>query len=160
MANSSSRYWLMKSEPDVFSFADLKSKKRSLWDGVRNYRARNYMMQEMQIGDAVLFYHSNAKPSGIIGLAEVSGAARPDASAFDEASEYFDPKSTPEKPRWYCVEVSYKEDLPRFVSLDEIKKNPKLKNMLLLHQSRLSVQPVKKDEFEIILKMSHQKSLI
>lgn len=148
------RYWLMKSEPDVFSFNDLKVKKKTLWDGVRNYTARNHMMKDMRVGDVVLFYHSNANPSAVAGLAKITAPAQPDPSAFDPSSEYYDEKSTPEKPRWFGVEVSYLNDLPREVSLAEIKKNPKLKKMTLLQHSRLSVQPVTPAEFETILKMA------
>ena len=147
----------MKSEPDVFSFSDLKKRKTSMWDGVRNYQARNYMMNGMSIGDKVLFYHSNANPSGVAGLCEVSSAARPDASAWDQNSEYFDPKSAPENPRWFCVEVKYWRDLPQFVSLGEIKKNKLLSNMVLLNNSRLSVQPVTEKEFQLICKMAGAK---
>lgn len=153
MAN---QYWLMKSEPDVFSFTDLKLKKSTLWDGVRNYLARNYMMKEMRVGDTVLFYHSNAKPSGVAGLATVTAAAQPDPSAWDKKSLYYDEKSPKEKPRWFCVQLSYKADLPRLVSLEEIKANPSLKKMILLNNSRLSVQPVTETEFRIICGMAEK----
>ncbi|MCB0350299.1 MAG: EVE domain-containing protein [Bdellovibrionales bacterium] len=147
-------YWLMKSEPDVFSFEDLMAKKTTFWDGVRNYMARNYMMRDMKVGDLVLFYHSNAKPSGIAGIATISSEARPDASSFDKNSDYYDQKSTPDKPRWFAVDVSFYRTLPSFVSLDQVKKNKKLKKMVLLNNSRLSVQPVTKNEFDLILEMS------
>ena len=101
------QYWLMKSEPDVFSIDDLKKQKQTTWDGVRNYQARNFMMNDMQVGDLVLFYHSNAKPPGIAGLATVSKKAEPDPTQFDKKSEYFDPKATKEKPRWFCVKVKF-----------------------------------------------------
>ncbi|CAM6001095.1 unnamed protein product [Sphagnum balticum] len=146
----------MKSEPDVFSFDDLKRKGRTRWDGVRNYVARNYMMRDMKVGDEVLFYHSNADPSGVAGLATVSALAEPDISQFDKKSEYYDPKATKEKPRWYCVEVKYQSALPRLVSLHEIKADKKLKDMVLLHQSRLSVQPVTAEEFRYICKMAER----
>jgi predicted RNA-binding protein with PUA-like domain len=155
MTKTDRQYWLMKSEPDVFSFEDLKSKKSTFWDGVRNYMARNYMTNSMQIGDIVLFYHSNAKPSGVAGLATITAKPRPDASAFDKKSPYYDEKSTREKPRWFCVEVSYREDIKKFISLDEIKNNKKLKNMVLLNNSRLSVQPVTKIEFDTICEMAN-----
>lgn len=148
------QYWLMKSEPDVFSFADLKRKGVTTWDGVRNYMARNYMMKEMRVGDLVLFYHSNAKPSSVVGIATVASEAKPDPSAFDKKSDYFDSKSTPEKPRWYCVDIEYRQDLPHAISLENIKKNPGLKKMILLNNSRLSVQPVSAAEFHEICKMS------
>ncbi len=150
----SRRYWLMKSEPDVFSFNDLKARGPTRWDGVRNYMARNFMMRDMQAGDLVLFYHSNANPSGVAGIARVSAAAEPDESAFDAKSDYFDAKSTRERPRWFCVEVVHEEDLPRTVTLDEIKKIARLKNMVLLHNSRLSVQPVTEDEFRTICNLA------
>jgi predicted RNA-binding protein with PUA-like domain len=143
------RYWLMKSEPEVFSIDDLRAKKRSLWDGVRNYQARNFM-GEMKVGDTVLFYHSNAEPSAVAGLAEVTALAQPDPSQFDKASDYYDPKSSPAKPRWYCVEVGFREKFPHEVALDDIKKEKALQKMVLLHNSRLSVQPVTENEFERI----------
>ena len=99
----SPRYWLMKSEPDVFSIDDLKASKTSLWDGVRNYQARNFMMNDMKVGDLVLFYHSNAKPPGVAGVAVISKEAVPDVTAQDEKSKYYDPKAAPEKPIWFCV---------------------------------------------------------
>lgn len=150
----SDRVWLMKSEPDVFSFADLKAKGRTRWDGVRNYMAHNYMMRDMRVGDWVLFYHSNADPSGVAGLGIVTAPAQPDESAFDKKSEYFDAKSTHANPRWHCVEVGFHADLPRFVSLAEIKGNKRLANMVLLQNSRLSVQPVLPSEAQEILRMA------
>lgn len=144
------KYWLMKSEPDVFSIWDLKKRQTTLWDGVRNYQARNYMTEQMQVGDEVIFYHSNAKPSGCAGLALVSAPARPDASALDKKSEYYDPKSTFENPRWFGVEVKYVSTFPKMISLEEIKLNPLLKNMVLVNNSRLSVQPVSEKEFHLI----------
>lgn len=127
-----------------------------MWDGVRNYMARNYMMKDMRVGDLVLFYHSNAKPSGVAGLAVITAPARPDASAWDKSSPYFDEKSTSDRPRWYCVEVGYKSDLPAFVSLERIKNEAPLKKMVLLHNSRLSVQPVTEKEFQHICKVAQQ----
>ena len=153
------RYWLMKSEPDVFSFEDLKSRRHTRWDGVRNYMARNYMVHDMKPGDLVLFYHSNADPSGVAGIARVSAPALPDETAFDPKSEYYDARSTRENPRWHCVEVEYEESVPRLVSLEEIKREPKLKNMVLLHNSRLSVQPMTEAEFQVILKMAARGAL-
>ena len=102
-------YWLMKSEPNTYSIDDLKKDAKTIWDGVRNYQARNFMMRDMQVGDTVLFYHSSADPSGVSGIAKVSRKALPDPTQFDKKSKYYDPKSTKEKPRWYCVEVSYQE---------------------------------------------------
>lgn len=153
------KYWLMKSEPDAYSIEDLKKDKTSLWDGVRNYQARNFMMNEMQVGDEVLFYHSNAKPPGAVGLATVSKEAVPDPSALDPKSEYYAPKASIEKPIWYCVEVKFKKAFDRIVSLQEIREEPKLKDMLLIKKGqRLSIQPLTKSEYEHICKMSERKS--
>lgn len=153
--NSASRYWLMKSEPDAFSIDDLKSQKTSLWDGVRNYQARNFMMNDMKPGDHVLFYHSNATPPGIAGLAVVSKPAAPDPSALDQKSKYYDPKAAPEKPIWFCVEVKFKKKFKKFIPLDELKNEKPLKDMLLLKRGqRLSIQPVTDQEFEHILALA------
>lgn len=146
------RYWLMKSEPDVFSIDDLKAKERSLWDGVRNYLARNYM-KEMKIGDQVIFYHSNAEPSAAAGLAEVTGLAVPDPSQFDKKSDYYDAKASPQTPRWFCVEVGFRKKFADTVPINSIKKEKSLQKMLLLQNSRLSVQPVTQQEFEKICSM-------
>lgn len=148
------KYWLMKSEPDVYSIENLKKDGTTRWEGVRNYMARNFMIRDMQIGDKVLFYHSNANPSGIAGIAEVSELASADPTQFDKKSEYYDPKSTSTEPRWLCVKVKYVSSFKRLVTLAEIKKEPLLKDMVLLHNSRLSVQPVTKLEFERSLGLS------
>ncbi len=150
------QYWLMKSEPDVFSIDDLKSKKDSLWDGVRNYQARNFMMNNMQLGDTILFYHSNAEPPGIAGLAKVSHLAVPDPSQFDKKSEYYDPKATPEKPRWFGVSVKFVKKFKALIPLDELRHNKDLQNMLVIKKGqRLSIQPVTKSEFDVIQKLAH-----
>lgn len=149
------KYWLMKSEPDVFSIDLLKKDKSTWWTGVRNYAARNHM-QAMEVGDQVLFYHSNAAPSGVIGVAEVSKKAAPDQLQFDKKSEYFDPKATKEKPIWYCTEIKYKNKFKNLISLDQIKHDPKCKDMILIKQGRLSVQPVTKIEFEHICKLGEK----
>ena len=142
--------WLMKSEPDTFGIAHLKRKKREHWDGVRNYQARNNMMA-MKPGDRVLFYHSNAKPPGVAGVAGVACEAYPDHTAQDPTSHYFDAKASPDKPIWFMVDVSYVETFPRLVSLDELKDTPGLKNMAVVQRgSRLSVTPVTDSEFEIV----------
>lgn len=154
-AKTGKKYWLMKSEPDAFSIDDLQKKKKALWDGVRNYQARNFMMNEMSVGDEVLFYHSNANPPGVAGLAVVSGPAVPDPTAQDPESKYHDPKASPEKPIWHCVEVKFGEKFGRFVSLDDLKKEPKLKNMLVLKKGmRLSIQPVTEEEFKTVRRMA------
>lgn len=148
------QYWLMKSEPDVYSIDHLKKEKTTLWDGIRNYQARNFMMKDMKVGDQVLFYHSNAKPPGIAGLAVISKSAVPDPTAFDKKSKYHCDKSTKENPRWFCVEVKYKKKLKTFIPLDEIKVTKKLEEMVVIRKgSRLSIQPVTKKEFDVICKM-------
>lgn len=148
------KYWLMKSEPDVFSIDTLKKQKKSLWDGVRNYQARNFMMKDMQVGDKILFYHSNATPPGIAGLAEVIKEAVPDPTALDKKSKYYDEKSTKEKPRWFCVEVKFKKKFKNFISLDTLRDTKSLSTMLVLKKGqRLSIQPVTKKEYDIVCKM-------
>lgn len=158
---STRNFWLMKSEPDVFSLQDLLKRpdQRELWDGVRNYQARNFMVNDMKTGDLVLFYHSNATPSGIAGTAEVVVEAQPDPSSWDPASEYFDPKSTREKPRWYCVTVGKPQPFRRFVSLDDLRARPELADMLVLRKGqRLSILPVQPQEFETIVEMGMMES--
>jgi predicted RNA-binding protein with PUA-like domain len=144
----------MKSEPDVFSLDDLKNcpKKTEPWDGIRNYQARNFMRDDMKKGDVVLFYHSNCKEPGIVGLAEIaSSSAYPDPTQFDKKSNYFDPKSDPENPRWLLVDVRYKKTLKRPVTLKEIKEHPVLSGMKVAQRGmRLSIQPVEQKHFEII----------
>ena len=150
-------YWLMKSEPEVFSIQDLRIKKRSGWDGVRNYQARNYMRDQMKIGDLVLFYHSNAEPSGIAGIARVSKERHPDPTQFDKKSEYFDAKSSPEKPIWEMVEVEFVEEFSSVISLTTLKKEKALAKMPLVQKgTRLSVMPVSKAEWDAILRIAKQ----
>ncbi|MBC77468.1 MAG: EVE domain-containing protein [Halobacteriovoraceae bacterium] len=148
-------YWLFKSEPDEFSIDDLKSSTTTPWEGVRNYQARNFMRDECKKGDLILFYHSSCKNIGVAGVATVSKEAFPDKAQFDENSPYYDPKSSEEKPRWFCCEVKFKSKFNKVVPLKDIKENAKLKDMHLVKKgSRLSIQPVKKDEFEEVLNMS------
>lgn len=146
-------YWLMKSEPDVFSIDDLKKKKVGGWDGVRNYQARNFM-RSMKAGDEVLFYHSNAKPSGVAGLAKVRRTAYPDPTQFDPKSEYYEPRATPEKPVWDQVDLAFVAKFPRLLSLDELRGVPALADMPLFHRSRLSVQPVTPAQWKTIVSLS------
>jgi len=149
-------YWLMKSEPDVFSIHDLKRKRKTGWDGVRNYQARNYMRDGMKKGDLVFFYHSNAEPSGIAGIARVSKERHPDPSQFDANSEYHDPKATPEKPIWEMVEVEFMEAFSHVITLAELKAAPALKNLPLVQKgTRLSVMPVGETEWKEIVKLAH-----
>lgn len=149
MANP--KYWLMKSEPDVFSVDQLKKDGTTWWTGVRNYQARNFMMKDMQVGDWVLFYHSNAEPSGIAGLAKVSKPAEPDPTQFEKKSEYFDPKATKEKPTWFCVQVQFVAKFKTFISLEDLRSEKSLASMLVLKKGqRLSIQPVTQKEFEAV----------
>lgn len=145
----------MKTEPSVYSIENFKKEKQTFWDGVRNYQARNFMMKEMQVGDQVLFYHSNASPSGIVGLAQVLLPAQADKSAWDKKSRYFDPQSTKENPRWFGVTIQFKKQFSRILPLQELKQEKKLKNMLLLKKGqRLSIQPVTDKEFEHIIQLT------
>ena len=144
------QYRLMKSEPSVFSVSDLKARPRSTdhWDGVRNYQARNYM-RGMKKSDLVLFYHSNCEMPGVVGLAEVVREAYPDHTAFDPLSPYYDAKSLQGNPRWFMVDVQWKEDFRRTVPLGEMRNTPALKGMKVLEKGqRLSVMPVTRQEFE------------
>jgi predicted RNA-binding protein with PUA-like domain len=136
------RYWLMKSEAECYSIDDLARDKVTPWEGVRNFQARNFM-KEMSVGDVVLFYHSNLKPSGVVGIGEVVTLAHADASAMRKNDEHFDPRSTQEKPIWECVDVAFVRKLPRLVGLDEIKLHPKLRSMEVARRgSRLSISEV------------------
>lgn len=146
-------YWLMKTEPGTFSIDDLKRKGSEHWDGVRNYGARNNM-QKMKKGDQVLIYHSGAKERAIVGVAEVTKEAYPDFTAFDPKSHYFDPKSAPDKPVWYMVDVRFLRKFKKAVSLEEVKQTTELAKMVLLRSGRLSVQPVQPDEFGLINKLA------
>lgn len=148
-------YWLLKSEADVYSIDDLKKDKSTVWDNIRNYRARNIMRDEMKPGDLFLFYYSMGKnnTNGVAGVGKIVKPNLPDESALNKKSEYFDPKATKDKNPWVAVKVEFVSKFKHIVSLDEIKNNPKLKDMTLLKIARLSVQPVTKAEFEIIEKM-------
>jgi predicted RNA-binding protein with PUA-like domain len=149
-------YWLVKSEPEVFSFDDLAAspKKTTFWDGVRNFTARNNL-KAMKKGDRVFFYHSNASPSAVAGIAEVVKEAYPDPTAFDAKHDHFDPKSKKDDPTWFMVDIKAVEKLARPVSLDEIKKTKSLSNMALVRLGRLSVSPVTAAEWQTILEMSN-----
>jgi len=145
-------YWLMKSEPHIFSIDDLERDGTTHWDGVRNYQARNHMMA-MKKGDEVLFYHSQQTPPAIVGVARVVREAYPDFAQFDGKSKYFDEKSNAEKPRWWMVDIRFVKKLRTEVGLPDIKEMRELSEMVLVNNSRLSVQPVRKKEFDTILKM-------
>lgn len=137
------RCWLMKSEPDDYSYEQLEHDGRTAWDGVRNYQARNFMRDDMKVGDEVLFYHSSTAVPGVVGLARVASEPYPDPSQFDPDSKYFDAKATKEKPRWILVDIEPVRRLPRLVSLAEMRQDPELEEMRLLARgNRLSVMPV------------------
>lgn len=144
-------YWLMKSEPHEFAITDLKEQKVHYWDGVRNYEARNFMRDRMRIGDLVVFYHSNADPTGPAGVAKVASASYPDFTQWDKTNKYYDPKATKEKPIWFMVDVRYVRSFPRVITRDELKKDPALTNMLLWKRNRLSITPLTKKEFDTII---------
>lgn len=150
------RYWLVKTEPDVFSFDDLMNapKRTTYWNGVRNYQARNFMRDDMKRGDGVLVYHSNANPPGVAGIAEVAREGYPDHTQFDENDSYFDPKAKPDAPTWIMVDIRGVKPLARELPLPELRENPRLEGMVLLQKgSRLSVQPVTEKEWKEILRM-------
>ena len=151
------RYWLFKSEPTAYSFADLMAEpdRTAEWDGVRNYQVRNLMRDEMKVGDGILFYHSTAKPMAVVGVAKIVGESYPDATAFDPAEKHYDPKSDPGNPAWLMVDIQGERELDRAVTLQEIKDNPSLQNMLVVKKGmRLSIQPVTEGEWEEVLAMS------
>ena len=147
------KYWLMKTEGDCYPISQLKADKVTSWSGVRNYQARNYM-KEMAVGDMVLFYHSSSKPTGVYGLAKVVKKAHPDPTAFEKGGEYFEPKATPEKPIWECVDVKYVSTFKRPVTLAELRDHEQLRNMQLFQKgSRLSVMPVTEGEYNFIFSL-------
>lgn len=150
------RYWLFKSEPSTFSFEDLQRapKQRSAWGGVRNHQARNLLRDQVAQGDGVLFYHSSAEPTGVAGIARVSGAARPDPTQFEPRSDGYDPKSRREAPTWVEVEIEAVRALPRFVQLAALKAHPGLARMLVVQRGqRLSIQPVEPAEWRLVLEL-------
>lgn len=152
------RHWLVKTEPESFSLQDLKAMKRSSWEGVRNYQARNFMRDDMRKGDLVLIYHSNANPPGVVGLGEVVKESYPDHFAWQIGNKYFDPASTPEKPRWFMVDIGYKRTFRRLVPLHELTEMRELAGMPLVSKSRLSVQPVAPEQFEAIVARASAKA--
>jgi len=157
---SAPRFWLFKSEPSSFSLSDLKNRPDATehWDGVRNFQARNFLRDEVQLGDQVFFYHSNIAEPAIVGIAEVARAGYPDFTAWDPQSKYFDPRSTPEKPVWFMVDVRFVRELPRPVTLKELKEIPELAQLPLLNRSRLSIQPVTPEAWEVILRLAGAKA--
>jgi len=148
----------MKNEPDVFGIEDLRRRANQTepWDGVRNYQARNYM-REMQTGDLALFYHSNCKPPGVAGVMEITGEAYPDPTARDPESPYYDARASEENPRWYQVDVTWRETFPRLVALDELRQRKTLSGMKILQKgNRLSITPLTRKEFEMIRRMGRE----
>lgn len=148
----------MKSEPDVYGFDDLFAapNQTDMWDGIRNYQARNFMRDSMRVGDKVLFYHSNTKPPGVVGIAEIASKPYTDPTQFDPKEKYYDPKSSEENPRWIVVDVKAIKKLASYVSLQAIKDDPQLANMRLVQKgNRLSIMPVEEKEFELILKLGN-----
>ncbi len=147
-------YWLMKSEPDAYSIDDLERDGREMWDGIRNYQARNMMRDDMKIGDEVFFYHSNCKEPGIVGIARVVSKPYPDPTQFDSKSKYYDPKSDPDDPRWCLVDVEFVRKTERNVTLSEIKSAKGLDGLILTRKgNRLSIMPVSKKHWNKILSL-------
>lgn len=156
MKRKTRRHWLMKSEPDAFSIDDLERVGTEPWDGVRNYQARNFMRDGMQVGDRILFYHSNTKVPGIAGLATVASAAYPDESQFNPKSKYHDPKASREDPRWFLVDVAFERKLKRVIPLEEIKRHADglgEEFALIRKGNRLSVFPVSSAQFDYLLSL-------
>ena len=149
------RYWLMKSEPTVFSIRDLRSAKNqtTCWDGVRNYQARNYLRDEIKVGDGVLYYHSGFEPIGIAGEAVVVREGYPDTTAFDPNDIHYDPKSDPQNSTWYRVDVKFVRACKEIITLKRLREIPALRKMMVLRRGRLSVQPVTREEWKVIMKL-------
>jgi predicted RNA-binding protein with PUA-like domain len=145
-------YWLLKSEGDCYSIDDLKRDKRTSWSGIRNYLARNFIRDQMQVGDLALFYHSSSKPTGVYGIAKIVSKPHPDETQFDAKDEHFDPKAIKDKPIWHCVDVAFVSKFKEPITLDQIKFDPKLTGMMVRERgSRLSVQPVSEKHFKYIV---------
>jgi len=148
------QYWLMKSEADCYSIDDLKRDRKTCWDGVRNYQARNFMRDDMRVGDLVLYYHSNADPPGVAGIARVCEAAYPDHTALDKKEQHYDPKATKDNPIWMMVDIEHVETFPQLIPLAELREHKGLDGMLLLKRGqRLSVMPVEPKHFKVVHKL-------
>ncbi|HLQ46084.1 MAG TPA: EVE domain-containing protein [Planctomycetaceae bacterium] len=159
---SARRYWLFKSEPESFSIADLAQEpdQTTFWDGVRNYQARNFLRDTIQRGDRVLFYHSNADPMAIVGTAEVVKTGYPDHTAFDPSDHHYDPKSDPDKPTWFMVDIRLLQVFPKLVTRDDLKQCADLKDMMLLQPgARLSIQPVTAAEWQTVHRLAGVKDV-
>ncbi len=152
------QYWLMKSEPDVYSIQDLKRDKTAMWEGCRNYQVRNMLRDSMQINDLAFFYHSNAKPSGIVGIMKIVSHAYPDPTQFEKESEYYDEKSSRENPRWYVRDVEFVEEFSDTITLQDMREIPELNEMLVLRKGqRLSITPVSPEEWKSVIGLDHKK---
>ena len=153
------KYWLMKSEPDVFGIDDLRMRQREHWDGVRNYQVRNMLRDDMQVGDLAFFYHSSCKEPGIVGVMKIVRAGYPDDSALNPEGKYYDPKHTLEQPRWYMVDVQFERAFQQVISLDELKTYPQLEDFALVRRgNRLSILPVTAEQWKFILGLEHRYS--
>ena len=153
-------FWLVKSEPEVFSFDDLLAapNQTTMWEGVRNYQARNFLRDGMQIGDRVLYYHSNATPPAVVGIAEVASAAYADPTQFDPQSPYYDPRATPERPRWVARDLRAVAKLARPVTLAELRQQPELAQLRLLQRgNRLSVMPLTPHQYQFIVALAQKE---
>jgi predicted RNA-binding protein with PUA-like domain len=146
-------FWLMKSEPDAFSILDFKKKGKACWDGVRNYTARNYLRDQIKLGDEAFFYHSSCPEPGIAGTMRVTREGHPDPSQFDSKSKYFDPKALPTAPRWYQVELEFQSSAKTLLPLGILRENPALRNMAMFKYNRLSVSPVAEAHWKLIMKL-------
>lgn len=158
--SASRRYWLFKSEPTAFSIQDLAraNNQTYYWDGVRNYQARNSLRDTVQVGDRVLFYHSNTDPIAVVGTAEVVKSGYPDHTAFDPKHRYYDPKSKPEVPTWFMVDVRLIQEFPRPITRDQLRDHPTTSEMLVLKRGmRLSIQPVTPEEWQAVHKLAGVK---
>ena len=149
-------HWLFKSEPDAFSIDDLRKAKTTIWDGIRNYQARNYLLTS-KVGDLVFFYHSNEKPPGIVGLGKITAVNVVDPTQFDETSHYYDPKSTPDKPRWMTVKLAFVEKFPNYLSLDDLREQFSPDELMVVRKGlRLSITPVSDDVAEQLLDLARE----
>lgn len=154
----SQRCWLMKCEPSAYTIDDLERDGTTSWEGVRNFQARNFMRDQMQVDDPVLFYASNADPSGVTGVAKIARAGYPDAFAWTKGHKYFDEASSKDNPTWYLVDIAFVEKFPAIVSLDTLKQTKGLEKMMVTQKgSRLSVQPVTRGEFDIVVRLGRRR---
>ena len=157
MSPMSNNFWLMKCEPDAYTIDDLKRDKKTAWEGVRNFQARNFMRDQMRVGDKVLFYASNAEPSGVTGLARIARAGYPDEYSWKKGHHYYDAGSSKEKPLWYMVDIAFVERFPGTLPLETLKHTKGLEDMMVIKKgARLSIQPVTKAEYDIVVKLGRK----